>query len=164
MTDPAEAPLLLEEFYDAASEFTADTLLREACRQKCLPRATVPSICVLDPDGDMVRYLRAARLATANATWACYHSELYRFADRGQEFGIVGCAVGASYAVLVAEQMLASGCEILVSIASSGEITPLGPPPYFILIERALRDEGTSYHYLAPAEYAETDKALIDAI
>lgn len=124
----------------------------------------MPSICVLDPDGDMVRYLRAARLATANATWACYHSELYRFADRGQEFGIVGCAVGASYAVLVAEQMLASGCEILVSIASSGEITPLGPPPYFILIERALRDEGTSYHYLAPAEYAETDKALIDAI
>jgi uridine phosphorylase len=28
-------------------------------------------------------------------------------------------------------------------------------PPYFVVIERALRDEGTSYHYLPPSEYSE---------
>jgi uridine phosphorylase len=66
--------------------------------------------------------------------------------------------------VLVAEQMFASGCELLVSITSSGQFTPLGPPPYFILIEKALRDEGTSYHYLPPADYAEADGQLVDAI
>jgi uridine phosphorylase len=37
-----------------------------------------------------------------------------------------------------------------------------GSTPYFILIERALRDEGTSYHYLpAGSEYAEADPALL---
>jgi hypothetical protein len=53
----------------------------------------------------------------------------------------VGCAVGASYAVLVAEQMFAAGCGLLLSVTSSGQITPRGSPPYFILIDRALRDD-----------------------
>jgi hypothetical protein len=50
--------------------------------------------------------------------------------------------------VLVAEQLFASGCLLLLSVTSSGQVTTLGPPPYFILVERAFRDEGTSYHYL----------------
>ena len=66
----------------------------------------------------------------------------------GLELGIVPCAVGASFAVLVAEQLFAAGCRLLVSITSSGQLVELGPPPYFILIDKALRDEGTSYHYL----------------
>jgi len=35
------------------------------------------------------------------------------------------------------------------------------PPPYFIIIDRALRDEGTSYHYLPPAEYSHADSSLV---
>ncbi|MCW2242460.1 phosphorylase family protein [Azospirillum canadense] len=30
----------------------------------------------------------------------------------------------------------------MISITSSGQITALRPPPYFILIDKALRDEG----------------------
>jgi purine-nucleoside phosphorylase len=64
--------------------------------------------------------------------------------------------------VLVAEQLFASGCRLLLSITSSGQVATLGPPPYFILIKRALRDEGTSYHYLpAGPEYVEADPALL---
>jgi uridine phosphorylase len=40
-------------------------------------------------------------------------------------------------------------------MTSAGQIVPMGEPPYFVLIERALRDEGTSYHYLPPARYSE---------
>ena len=108
-----------------------------------------------------MRHLRRTGEGQLDPAWACYHSEMYRFMRDGREYGIVGCAVGASYAVLVAEQMFASGCQLFVSITSSGQLKPLGPPPYFILIDRALRDEGTSYHYLPPSEYAEADAALI---
>jgi uridine phosphorylase len=73
----------------------------------------------------------------------------------GSTVGIVGRAVGAPFAVLVAEELFASGCRLLISITSAGQITPVGAPPYFVLIERALRDEGTSYHYLPPAPYSE---------
>jgi purine-nucleoside phosphorylase len=40
-------------------------------------------------------------------------------------------------------------------MTSSGQIVPVQAPPYFVVIERALRDEGTSYHYLPPSEYSE---------
>lgn len=66
--------------------------------------------------------------------------------------------------MLVAEQMFASGCRLLISITSSGQITALRPPPYFVLIERASRDEGTSYHYLAPADYAAADPTLVATV
>jgi uridine phosphorylase len=56
--------------------------------------------------------------------------------------------------VLVAEQLFASGCRLLVSVTSAGQLVPQRPPPYFMLIERALRDEGTSYHYLPPAAFS----------
>lgn len=157
-------PILRDKYTRTASAFTPQNLLREARRQKGLPDMPVPEVCILDPDGDIVRYLRATGRAQPVEGWACYHSEMDRFEQGGREFGIIGCAVGASYAVLVAEQMFASGCRLLVSITSSGQITALRPPPYFILIERALRDEGTSYHYLPAADYAEADPDLVASI
>ena len=155
-------PILRNKHYAAASAFAPESLLREARRQKDIPNTPVPEICVLDPDGDIVRYLRAVNRVHPVAGWACYHSTMDQFDQGGRKVGIVGCAVGASYAVLVAEQLFASGCRLLLSITSSGQVTTLGPPPYFILIERALRDEGTSYHYLpSDSEYAEADLGLL---
>ena len=40
-------------------------------------------------------------------------------------------------------------------MTSAGQILPMQAPPYFIVIDRALRDEGTSYHYLPPSDYSE---------
>jgi hypothetical protein len=70
----------------------------------------------------------------------------------------VGYAVGGAFSVLVAEQLFASGCQLLVNVASAGQIRDVGLPPYYILIDRALRDEGTSYHYLPPAAFANADQ------
>lgn len=139
--------------YAAASIFQPEHLLREARRQKSLPEREVPAVCVLDPDGDLVRYLRATGHARPSPGWACYHTELVEFAlPDGTSAGVVACAVGAPFAVLVAEQLFASGCRFLVSVTSAGTIADLGAPPYVVLIDRALRDEGTSAHYVAPGE------------
>lgn len=148
-------PLLRNKFYRRRAVFTPENLLREARRQKGIPNGKVPEICVLDPDGDLVRYLQRTRAAKLSATWACYHTELYEFEAGGARMGVLGCAVGSSFAVLVAEEMFASGCELVVSVTSSGQIVPVRPTPYFVLVTCALRDEGTSYHYLAASDYAE---------
>jgi uridine phosphorylase len=157
-------PILAEKHYDAASAFTPQNLLREARRQKRLAEARVPAVCVLDPDGDIVRRLKGAGRAAVDPAWACYHTKLYRFTDAGTEFGIVGCAVGASFAVLVAEELFASGCQLVISMTSAGRLSQSLHPPCFILIDRALRDEGTSYHYLPPAAYSSADPAMVDAL
>src|SRR5712691_10129873 len=155
-------PSILDNKNTAApSVFLPAALLREARRQKGLPTADVPAICILDPDGDMVRRLRESGQAQPFKSWACYHTQLDTFTLDGQTVGVVGCAVGAPFAVLVAEQLFASGCRLLISVTSAGQITAGTSPPYFVIIDRALRDEGTSYHYAAPAEYAEADPRLV---
>lgn len=156
-----DVPLLRDKDYSAPSVFRAENLLREARRQKNVPEGTVPAICVLDPDGDLVRHLLQSGAGHKSPVWACYHTDLIIFEADGTAFGVVGCAVGASFAVLIAEQMFASGCRLLISITSSGQIADGGPTPYFILIDRALRDEGTSHHYLAPSDFADADPALV---
>lgn len=163
--DPkSESPLCESKSYDAPSVFTPDSLLQQARRQKRLPEETVPEICVLDPDGDVVHYLAERGQAEPVPAWPGYHTDLYRFKRGGETFGIIGCAVGASFAVLVAEQLFAAGCEFLISVTSSGQIRPRDDPPYFVLIERALRDEGTSHHYRPPNPYARLDPPLRDRI
>jgi len=145
----------------APSVFQPAALLREARRQKSLAAVDVPPVCILDPDGDIVRRLRQTGQATIFESWPCYHTQLDSFSLAGQTVGIVACAVGAPFAVLVAEELFASGCRLLLSLTSAGQIIPAGPTPYFVVIDRALRDEGTSYHYAAPSEYADADPRLV---
>ncbi|HVC51083.1 MAG TPA: nucleoside phosphorylase [Stellaceae bacterium] len=157
-------PILAGKEFAAPSVFEPANLLREARRQKGLTEADVPEICVLDPDGDILRALLREKRASLSPAWACYHTELYEFDHGPERLGIIGCAVGASFAVLLAEQLFVSGCRFLISVTSAGQILPQGNPPYFVVIDRALRDEGTSYHYLPPAEFAEADPALVEAV
>lgn len=138
--------------------------MKAARRQKNLPEANVPECVLLDPDGDILRYLRAERIAERDANWACYHTDLYRFEWNGRPYGIIACAVGGPYAVLLAEELFACKCKLLVSVTSAGQITPVADPPYYILITKALRDEGTSYHYAPPARFAEIDTRLREAL
>lgn len=154
-------PLLDNKNPTANSVFAPSALLREARRQKGLATANVPSVCVLDPDGDIVRRLKATGQAHLANEWPCYHTELHTFTVGARGAGIVGCAVGAPFAVLIAEELFACGCHLLISMTSAGQITPAGKLPYFVLIDRALRDEGTSYHYAAPSDYSEADPQLV---
>jgi uridine phosphorylase len=154
-------PILDHKHHGAPSVFEPVALLREARRQKNLATADIPPLCVLDPDGDILRRLKQSGAARRVETWPCYHTELYSFPMAGRTCGIIACAVGAPFAVLVAEELFACGCQFLMSVTSAGQITPAGRPPYFVVIERALRDEGTSYHYAAPSDFAEADPKLI---
>ena len=155
-------PILQRKHHRAPSVFTPEALLREARRQKGIDAGVVPEICVLDPDGDIVRHLVAASRARRLAAWPCYHTDLYTFEHEGLAYGIIGCAVGSAFAVLVAEELFASGCQLLLSVTSAGQVLPVQSPPYFIVIDRALRDEGTSYHYLPPTDYSSADRDLVE--
>lgn len=158
--DTLPPPILRRKKYDHASLFEPENMLREARRQKSIPDGQLPPICILDPDGDILNNLLATDKATINSYWACYHTKLYDFEYEGIEFGIIGCAVGASFAVLIAEELFVSGCQLLISVTSAGLILPKQNPPFFVLIERAWRDEGTSYHYIQPSDYSYINREI----
>jgi uridine phosphorylase len=144
--------LFSKKYYTEPSVFLPENLLRESRRQKNKPECEIPPICVLDPDGDLASYLLKTNKASKNECWACYHSEMYSFQIDDYAFGIIPFIVGSSYAVLVAEQLFVSGCQLLVSITSAGIINHDANQKQFALIKYAIRDEGTSYHYLPPGK------------
>ena len=146
--------ILSNKYYNEQSVFLPENLLREARRQKNKQECNVPTVCLLDPDGDLAGFLLKNNLASKNNCWACYHSALYDFNLDGNSIGIIPCIVGSSYAVLVAEQLFVSGCKLLISVTSAGIINKLNKEKRFALITSAVRDEGTSYHYLSPEKPA----------
>ena len=157
-------PILDNKNPKSQSVFLPSALLREARRQKGLATADVPPVCILDPDGDILRRIISTGKARRLETWPCYHTDLYTFSLAGETVGLVGCVVGAPFAVLIAEELFACGCRHLLSVTSAGQIVPARTPPYFVVIDRALRDEGTSYHYAAPSEFADADTHLISTV
>ena len=157
----AIADILKNKNYEEPSVFEPQNLLRESRRQNKILLGKVPNICILDPDGDLVDYLNNKKRATISKYWACYHSDLYTFKIGKTTVGIIPRAVGSAYAVLIAEQLFVSGCELLISVTSSGIIKQSSFNKKFALITKAIRDEGTSYHYLPKNEPSELCQKLL---
>jgi len=151
--NPSEEPVFLPE-----------NLLEGARRQKGLARGTVPGGCLLDFDGELLDHLARSGAAIEDPSWPCFHTRLFRWKAEATEYGVIGGTVGAPFAVLVAEELFASGCRALVSISSAGLIAEELSPPFFLLIEKALRDEGTSHHYMRPGRYSLASPSLMDAV
>jgi len=157
--------LFNKPFINEPSQFKPENLLREARRQQNIPNCPVPKVCILDPDGDIVEYLVRSEKALLNSCWSCYHTKMYEFNNQGVNTGIIACAVGSSFAVLLAEQLFVSECELLISVTSAGIINqPQQPNTQFLLITEALRDEGTSYHYLPAGQKSKIDASLLEKI
>jgi len=67
--------------------------------------------------------------------------------------------IGAPAAALVAERMIRAGATSLIAVGSCGALKPLAEGE-FVLPNKALRDEGTSYHYLPAGHWVQTDPEL----
>ena len=76
---------------------------------------------------------------------------LFAVETDGITCGIIARTIGGPYAVLVAEQLLASGAQLILGLTSAGRVGPALALPSLVVVTSAVRDEGTSFHYLAPA-------------
>ena len=117
-----------------------------------LPELSVPPICVLDFGGDLTDWLVNHGKAAAFEPWACFHTEMYRVEAEGISCGIIARTIGGPYAVLIAEQLRVAGAQLILGLTSAGRISPSLRLPSFVVVTSALRDEGTSLHYLPASE------------
>lgn len=159
-----EVPLLPTKDYEAPSVLLPANLLREGRRQLGLVDEPVPAVCLLDPDGDIARYLSASGVGAKHPGWACYHTDMWVVDLDGTPMGVVGTAVGASFAVLIAEQLAVSGAELIISITSAGNLRPSAESSSYVLVAKALRDEGTSLHYQPASTWAAIDANLLERL
>lgn len=79
----------------------------------------------------------------------------------GRPLAMAHCGVGAPLAAGMLEEIIAAGCRCFVVCGGAGVVDPAIDANRVIVPTAAIRDEGTSYHYLAPSRaVAPTDAAL----
>ena len=82
----------------------------------------------------------------------------------GKGRGAVGVAevrgIGAPALAVSVEEHAALGCRRFISVGLAGALQPDLPVGSTVVCTRAIRDEGTSYHYVRPSKYARPTKEL----
>jgi len=156
---------LLRHALESPSAFTPERLMDAVRAERGLTLEAVPPLCVLDFDGDLSDHLADAGLSMPLASWACFHTSMRVLTLDGLTCGIVPRTIGGPYAVLVAEQLRAAGARVIVGLTSAGRVSPSLPLPSVVVVDEAVRDEGTSLHYLPPSPTVETPSPrLVDAM
>jgi uridine phosphorylase len=91
-----------------------------------------------------------------------FQADLYVIKRRDRRVGVVGnFGIGAPAATNLAEELIAWGAKRLVILSLAGGIQPDLAPGSLVLCDRAIRDEGTSYHYLPPARDVAASAELV---
>lgn len=105
----------------------------------------VAVLAAADPD---VRLLRGALGFSADEGRPLHISRLYTTSDRHPHICLAGPLVGAPYAVMLAETLIAWGARQIVFLGWCGALSKPVEIGDMVLPTSALIDEGTSRHYL----------------
>lgn len=150
MAEKTDSPIV-DHPVEQPSAFTAARLMQDLRRIRGVPPDAVPAVCVLEFDGDLTDWLVAEGMAAKFPSWACFHTTMYTLQLEGMHCGIISRTIGGPYAVLIAEQLHEAGARMIVGLTSAGRLASDLPLPCLVVATAAIRDEGTSYHYLPPS-------------
>ncbi len=94
-----------------------------------------------------------------------FHGEMILFKKDGKEIAVLGnFGIGAPVAVATLEELIAFGVKKFISIGMAGSLQKDIKIGDLMICDRAIRDEGTSYHYLKSSKYAYASKKLVKKI
>ena len=77
----------------------------------------------------------------------------------GRLLAVLQPGVGAPLSTILMEDLIALGVRRFVAVGGAGALLPDLVLGHAVVVDSAVRDEGTSYHYLAPAAVVDADPA-----
>lgn len=137
----------------------------EPRRPKELP--PVSEACVICFFGEVIRKLarekRLRRIYSLRTEMGPHH--LYELAvDGSQRVTVFHSAVGAALAAGLVDELIACGARRFVACGGAGVLNREITVGHVVIPVSAVRDEGTSYHYLPPGREVAPDPAAVAAI
>ena len=87
---------------------------------------------------------------------------IYRIVVKGTPIALFNAPVGASACVAILEDLIAFGMKKLVLFGTCGVLDETIKETSIIVPQMAIRDEGTSYHYLPASDEIEVNVGLHD--
>ena len=99
-----------------------------------------------------------ASFVSATKTYPVYVME-----HQGEEICLAQAPVGSAAAAQFMDWLIGYGVKKIISAGSCGVLVDIEENA-FLILTKALRDEGASYHYVAPSRYIEVDGRALTAI
>jgi uridine phosphorylase len=91
-------------------------------------------------------------------------NHLYELEYEGQKISVFHPGVGAPLAAGFLEESIAIGCQKFIACGGAGVLDNSIAVGHLIVPESAVRDEGTSYHYLPPGREVNADPNALEAL
>ena len=125
----------------------------------------LPEKCLIAFLGDVVhRYADDHHAVIAKELFTVSSSiKIYILREAEEEICLVQSPIGAAAAAQVLDTLVSCGCRKIIATGSCGVLADL-PENAFLVPTRALRAEGTSYHYLPASRYIELDPEPVSVI
>lgn len=126
----------------------------------CLPKKAVFAF-LYDAIDDYAKANNAAiagKFLSATKTFPVY---IVKY--KGEDICLVQAPVGAAAAAQIMDWLIGYGVKVIISAGSCGVLKEMEENRFLIPV-KALRDEGTSYHYAPPSRYIEINPIAINAI
>jgi uridine phosphorylase len=89
---------------------------------------------------------------------------VYEISWHGESVAVFHPGVGAPLAGMFLDEVVAAGCRAFVAVGGAGGLVPDLTVGHVVLATSAVRDEGTSYHYLPAAREVEPDPVAVATI
>ncbi|WP_295592465.1 nucleoside phosphorylase [uncultured Streptococcus sp.] len=101
---------------------------------------------------------KVGEFVSATKTYPVYVMEY-----QGEEICLAQAPVGSAAAAQFLDWLIGYGVKQIISTGTCGVLVDM-PENVFLIPTRALRDEGASYHYVAPSRYIEVNRRALTAI
>lgn len=126
----------------------------------------VPEHCVLCFFQDVISELKeAGRLRQIHRLGSeIGPNPVYEIVVEGRRLALTHAGVGAPLSAAFLEELIALGCRKFIACGSCGVLDGGIGPGHVVIPETAVRDEGTSYHYLPPSREVGASPQAIAAI
>jgi len=122
----------------------------------------LPHRCVITWMGDAFARFESSHdlVERYRFTLESIRNPIYEYEVDGEKILVTMANVGAPAAAALFEVLIALGCSEFIAIGSSGGLVAAHAPGTVVIPEAAIRDEGVSYHYAAPATLAHPDPEM----
>ena len=138
---------------------TPEASLRYFHRDRCASELPPPESVILCYQSSLLAHILERHEVTSTERGAIV--SLHLLNDTDNRVAIKGdFGIGAPAAIVVLEELIVQGVRRFLSIGTAGSLQRDLAIGNIVVCDRAIRDEGTSHHYLPPETYAHASPAM----
>ncbi|WP_297819542.1 nucleoside phosphorylase [uncultured Lactobacillus sp.] len=92
-----------------------------------------------------------------------FSPKIYEVELNGEYFTLCQAPLGGPASVQLLDWLISYGVKHVLTVGNAGALTDL-PENEMLLVKRAIRDEGTSFHYMEPGQFVDLDSNFLKQV